>query len=242
MPNFNFLELANVAYGLLYTDAKDRDLWKAFAKNVSTQEYSCPLIYYTPLKIARYYMDILFPEWDYKHYENTCFQAERYYSITKLNHDYDRYQENHDISRALNLQLKLDDITTVFMEFENLYYLDFAFMPYKVGILVLKERDYMPYSDKPRAAFQLREKILKANDWELMILKYTDYQALGPKRVDWLKAELDKLLKKREYKVKEDDLKRKEGVFTEFMDNLWKESDENRKRTLDRHSLLKETA
>jgi len=210
MAKFDYAQLANVAYGLMFEDVKDREIWRAFAKNVSTQKHVCPIIHYRPLKIARYYIDSLFPEWDMRHYENTCFEAERYFSITRLKIDYER-DEYYDMSRILNLELDFN--FKIWLEWENLFVVDYAILPNKVGVLVQKDRDNLPFSNEAKPAYKLRQKILEANGWKILNVKWDEFSNLGPNRNAWIKEEVEKLLKATKDEIKKDEEYRRAVLF-----------------------------
>lgn len=237
LPKFDYHDLANVAYGLMYDEVTDRETWKAFARNVSTQKFVCPMLYYRPLKLARYYMDIYFPEWNMNHYEDTCFEVERYYNISRLYQNYER-QEYYDFSKIIHIDLNFD--VKIWLEWENLYPVDYAIMPQKVGIFLQKDRDSLPGTNSPNPAYKLREKILKANGWTVFSVNWNDFIGLGPSRNEWLKGKVEELLKKTAENIKKDEMDRRTAVL-EHLDEVYSKIDDAaRRKTLDRYSMFKQ--
>jgi hypothetical protein len=237
LPTLDYHDLANVAYGLMYEDVADKATWKAFARNVITQKLVCPMLYYRPLKLARYYMDALFPEWDYSQYEDTCFEVERYYNISRLYNNYER-QEYYDFSRIIHIDLNFD--VKIWLEWENLYNIDYAFMPQKAAILLQKDRDTLPGTILPTPAYKLREKILKANKWTLLNVNWKEFQDMGPGRAEWIKGKAEELLKKTEVNIKKDEEERRASVLAHLDEVYSRIDDAARRKTLDRYSMFKE--
>ena len=51
---------------------------------MSLQENYVPLNNYYAIKLARYYMDIYFPKFNFENYEFACIQAENYLNVNKM--------------------------------------------------------------------------------------------------------------------------------------------------------------
>ena len=56
MLNLGYQELQNVAYGLMYNNVMDKNLWKNFILNISKQELVVPANNYMAFKLAYFYI------------------------------------------------------------------------------------------------------------------------------------------------------------------------------------------
>jgi hypothetical protein len=211
IEQFNYAELANVAYGLMFVGNTDKELWRKFIKNVSTQKHRVPIIHYQPLKYARIYVETIAPEWDFSFYEDTCFDAERYFNVLRQN----KFQNDPYFAAlvsALKWDLQYEDLK-MYVEWENLFIIDFAMIANKFAILIRRPEATL---DNKQASplFRLRKKLLEDNGWTVMDLDYNSYSEMGPEVRDvWLKAEVDKYVEKTKKNVKEHEEYRRMKVF-----------------------------
>lgn len=104
LPNLSHAEVANITYGLLYVEDKSKDRWFCIIKNICRQKYHVPIVHYTPLKLARFYYDSLFPGYDHSLFENACFHAEREYDVRRTR----RNKYNHDAYYIMSRMLRYD--------------------------------------------------------------------------------------------------------------------------------------
>jgi len=196
MESLNYTELANVAYGLMFIESTDKELWRKFARNISSQKYRCPVNLYAPIKIARYYLDMHYPQWDYSFYEDTCFEAERYFNTTRLS-----AQASNGEYIAFNKVLLHDVVDTDFrfwVEWDNLFIIEFAKPQNKFGIILKKERDCLPGTNEAKPLFKLRKKILENNGWLILEVDWKAFGEMEEGRVEWIKKEIEKYTKKTE--------------------------------------------
>jgi len=200
ISNFNYAELANIAYSLMFIGNTDKELWRSFMKNVSTQKHRCPIIHYQPLKYARIYVEAIAPEWDFSYYEDTCFEAERYFNVLRQN----KFEDDPYLA-ALNSALKWDlqyEEIKMYVEWENLFIIDFAVISHKFAILIRRPEACLE-NKEATPLFNLRKKLLEVNGWTVMDLDWNSYSEMGPEvRNAWLKEQVDKYTEKTKQNVK----------------------------------------
>ena len=80
--------MQNVSYGLMYNGVVDKNLWKNFILNISKQELVVPANNYMAFKLAFFYLQIHFPNWNYIPYEEACRNAEIYFSTLRIKNSY----------------------------------------------------------------------------------------------------------------------------------------------------------
>lgn len=219
VEHMDYAELANVAYGLMFIENTDRDIWRKFARNVSTQKYRCPVFLYMPLKVARFYIEMLFPKWDLDHYEDTCFDAERVFNTSRLEKEFDR-PEYTNFTRIIRFDLNEEDVK-VWLEWQNMFIIDFAYDWKNFGILLRKARDCLPYTNEARPVFKLKKKILEANHWSVLEVDWNEFTNMGEeKRLEWLKGEIAKRKEKTKKNEEINEYLRREEIdeFLEFYD------------------------
>jgi len=59
---FGFAELRNVVFALMYNGVAEKEIWKTIMQSVSKQTLVVPISNFLALKLARYYMNALFPK------------------------------------------------------------------------------------------------------------------------------------------------------------------------------------
>ncbi len=171
MEDFSYSELGNVAYGLMFIESTDKELWRKFACNISVQKNRCPITVYAPIKYARYYLDIHFPQWDYSFYEDTCFEAERYFNTNRLM-GLSEQPEYSMITYVIKNKYR-DTELKFWLEWDNLFIVHFAKPHHKFGILIRTEtRDYLHNSNEAHPLFKLKKKILEGNGWSVLDLDF----------------------------------------------------------------------
>jgi len=224
ISNLSYSELANVAYGLMFLEVNDKKIWADFVRNVGSQKLVCPLIHYKAIKYARFYVEALFPEWNYNHYEASCLEAERYYNTMRMIQESIK-QENVDIYRILSLKLDIRNYIS-FLQYENLFIVHAAFMPEKVGVMFQKKRDCLPDSTKPLPIYELQLKLLRANQWDIINLNIQEYYEKDVKlrEEDLKKQILENLEKAKDKHLQAEQARRAEldaYQMNFFNNNLW---------------------
>jgi hypothetical protein len=154
-------------------------------------------------------MEALFPEWDFTHYENTCFEAERYFNIDRLSFDFEQ-DEFYDITKSLRVDLGFP--VKIMYGWENLFHIDYAIQPNMIAILIQKNRDTLP-NKKPKPMHLLRETILKQNGFKTFNIVHEDFVNMGPNRNDLIKKELDKLMDMTKDSKQKEEEARRDQVF-----------------------------
>jgi len=209
--------VANVAYALMFLNEKDPEIWKSLAKNVCNQKLVCSLNYYKPLKIAEHYMLNFFPRWDLSTYSDTLFESSREFSTSRQQKSYEK-EEYHALSTLLIVDLRLD--IHIWVEWENLLIVDYAILPHKVGILLQKKSDSLPFSREASPKHLLKSKVLEWNGWKLLHVEYETFLDMGVSGRDWIQAELNKLIEQTSYRVKEADDTRRDYAGSQFLEQL----------------------
>ena len=212
VEHMDYTQLSNVAYGLMFIENTDRDIWRKFARNVSTQKHRCPLLLYAPLKIARFYIEMLFPKWDLSHYEDTCFEAERVFNTNRLENQFE-HDEYQAFTRIIKFEVNEEEMR-VRLEWENLFIVDFCIPEQNFGILLRKARDCLPDSTEARPIFKLKKKILEANRWTILEIDWNAFGNMGVEnRNEWLKAEVTKYKEKTKKNIERNQQERRQEIL-----------------------------
>ena len=215
LADANFVELANIAYSLMFMEVKDAEIWKAFAKTVNAQSLVCPLIYYKPLKLAEHYIHNLFPKWDLSLYQDTIFEASREFSTWRQQKSYEKL-EYYDLSRIIIVDIGID--AHIWVEWENLLIVDYAILPNKVGILLQKKSDSLPFSKEASPRHLLKQKILEINGWRILNIEHESFLEMGPGRKEWLEKEINKLTEETKYRVQEKEDQRRAYATMQYIE------------------------
>jgi len=88
-------------------------------------------------------------------------------------------------------KVKVDVIPLV--EFDNLFIVDYAIMPQKVGIMVQNARNSVYLSHEPTNFLKLKKQILRENGWAILDISWQQFEAMGSERLAWIEIEIQKL-------------------------------------------------
>ena len=92
MMELNHNELAAVAYSLMFLNNKDKVIWRLFIERICTNQLIVPLPHYYPIKLAFYYINSIFKNWDQTTYLNSCLDSENYFSIVRTNNEFESHE------------------------------------------------------------------------------------------------------------------------------------------------------
>lgn len=132
-----------------------------------------PVINYYPLKLARYYLQNLFPKWNFDLYKLACNESEASWNAGR---QIDVMMENKEWTIIGDfLQNRLEFKSIGLDNFENLFLIDWAIMPQRVAIMVQGERDTLP-SGKPTPMYQLKVNILESKKFGVVKLNFKQFE------------------------------------------------------------------
>jgi len=187
----NWAELQNIAFGLMYHNIEDIEILRAFVCNVSFRTKPVPVYYYKSIKFMRYYLKALSLDeelWNFTYYDNICYHAENDFNIMRMENA-SKKAEYANVNKVLRGELGID--TKFWVEWENLFILDFCLLPHKVAILIKMENDYIDYDKQYELPLiALKEKILKDHFWEVLVYDYHDINKMGNEKYEELKKEI----------------------------------------------------
>jgi hypothetical protein len=205
MGTLTYADLQNVGYALMFMEVTDENILKSFIKAVNKQDLVCPLPYFKCLKLVEYYVSHLYPKWDYSIYQDTLFEASRNHNPNRMSKSYER-KEYTEVSQALIMYGGMD--FKIWVEWEKLLIVDYAILPHKVGVLVQKRDDSLPFTTTPSPKFLLKSKILSEQGWKIINLEYESYMEKGEERNEWVKKAVEEMVLQTRYRVAEDKIKR----------------------------------
>ena len=191
IPLFTHSELANVMLGLMFLENKEEEIWKAVVKNINKQQYVVPMTHFFTHKMALYYLDGLFPEWNLDGLHKAMRFGEDYFSTMRLK----KYQTSEtfmEFYRVLHFKLNLNAKPQ--MEWENLFVVDFAILPQKVGIYLITSKDCLPDSKEPRPLFKLKKFIMEKGNWGIYLCDWEEFLRQGENKLNWLFNDFMKVL------------------------------------------------
>lgn len=104
-------------------------------RNVSKNDYIVPVVNYYPIKLARYYLESIFPKWNFDVYKLACQEAEATWNASR---QIDTIMAKSKEWKAIGmlLQNKLEFNSIGLDNFENLLLIDWAIMPQRVAVMI----------------------------------------------------------------------------------------------------------
>ena len=84
----DYPSMFNAIYYLLFRGNANEVIWRKIVDNTLNQTDVLPLIYYKPFKMSKLWLGQKFPDWDLQEYVDKFYNAERYYDVTKLEHNF----------------------------------------------------------------------------------------------------------------------------------------------------------
>jgi hypothetical protein len=175
----------------MFLENKDEEIWKGIVKNISKQQYIVPMTSFFAHKIALYYLDGFFPSWNLDGFHQALRFGEDYFSTMRLK-KYEVSETFMELYRVLHFKLNLNAKPQT--EWENLFLVDFAILPQKVGIYLITQKDCLPDSNEPRPIFKLKKLIMEKNQWGIYLCNWEEFLRQGEKKLQWLFVDFMKVL------------------------------------------------
>lgn len=201
--NTDFNEITLGCWMTLYLDlaAKGKDTVKpqtqAVMRAIVGKNKWIPIFYYTPVKYFLWYFSKRFPHWRFDLLENLCYHAEKQYSTSRLQRHL-LTRDYMEFSTVIKKQLDLDIMS--FVDFQNLFLIDFAQQDYRFAIFVRNEVDILycdPIEERVSTGiFDLKREILAQNGWTVCTIDAEEFRGLGEGRIDWLRKQVEASFKK----------------------------------------------
>jgi len=191
---FSHHDFSLLASAFMYLDLStpNKDLVKPYLKalvvRLSFFDEWVPINYYFNIKMLTYYVSKRFPTWNLEYVINLCYHAEKVMLTERL--------------RARKLDVEHQTVTSIiqkdlqmglmsYVDFENLFLIDYAIDEYKFGVVLQTDRDSLyQRDDEERIAsplFDLKREILALHGWTICTVDYAEFTKLGEKRASWLR-------------------------------------------------------
>ncbi|KAL4447074.1 hypothetical protein ABPG74_013926 [Tetrahymena malaccensis] len=195
-------ELHYVALSLMFEQNKDAETWKKFVKNICKNQYVVPVLNYYPIKLARYYMQSVFPKWNLDIYKLACQDAEATWDASR---QIDSIMQNNKEWKSIGvlLQNRLEFNSIGLDNFENLLLIDWAIMPQRVAIMIQGARQTLP-NGKPTPLHRLKLQLLENNKYAVFNLVYKDFENISAdQKIPYLKKIIEDLIAKQDTYIRD---------------------------------------
>ena len=202
-------DLSLIAMTIVYTDltAKNKEpiklLFKELIRAVTNKNEWIPLFYYQSFKYLLTYVSKKYPEWNLSHLENLSYHAEKAFSASRLQKHL-MTQEYFDYSNIIQKQMDMNMMS--FVDFENLFLIDYAQQDFRFAIFIRKTSDCLYYEPgETRIAtptFELKKELLALHDWTVCTVDDNEFHSLGENRVEWFKGQIQESYAKAHKQIK----------------------------------------
>lgn len=182
VSELSYSELSNTIMSLMYLRYTESTFWKNMIKNVANQKHVVPVVHYFAFQIAKYYISIFYPTWNFKQLNQALYEASTVFSpshVPKLVND----EEFLDFIRVLHFKLYIN--CRPYLEWENLFAIDVGILPQKVGVLKQGVIENFQDSYEIRPFYKLKKFILDNNGWQVWIVNWKEYLEQGENKDDW---------------------------------------------------------
>lgn len=190
VSSLSYSELSNVIMSLMYIQYINGDFWRKMVINVAKQKYVVPISHYFAFQIARNYISIFYPRWNLKPLEQALYEAGNQFSpfrVPKPTED----EEFLDFYRVLQFKFHINN--KPFLEWENLFSIDIAILPQKVGILKQGAMENFQDSYDIRPFYKLKKFILDNKGWKVWVVNWKEYLEQGENKDAWFMKHFDEV-------------------------------------------------
>lgn len=202
--HLSYKEIALLSTPLAYLDMLSNSN-EVYLKNLlriaSFMDEWVPMTYYTDIKPLMHYIMQAKPAWNLAYLENLSYHAEKKFSTYKLREKYIT-EDYNDIVTIVN---KLDTYLLNFMDYKNLFLIDFCIEERKLAIMYLTERDYIYNEEDGKkvlsAATEVKLETLKKDEFVVCSIDHEEFMAITENKTDWLKGKLEEAFKLTENKA-----------------------------------------
>ena len=178
----SYSELANTVMSLMYIRYVQKDFWKNMIKNIAKQRYVVPMSHYFHLQMAKYYLTIFYPKWNYKTLEQALYEASNQFSAARVPKPTED-EEFLDFFRVLQFKFHINN--KPYLEWDNLFTIDIAILPQKVGILKQAVIENFSDSYDIRPFYSLKKFILDNKGWKIWVVNWKEYLDQGANKDEW---------------------------------------------------------
>jgi hypothetical protein len=165
VATMDYPSLFNAIYYMLFRENKKPELWQNVIEATLNNDETLPIIYVRPFKCAKLYMEQHFPKWDLTEFQDKLFHAENYFTITRLDNNYEKDKEYVDFKVFLNGHCLV--FPTQFISYHGLVQLHFVFKEYKIAINFHLNKYTRPFDYQPSQMQKLPATLLKQEGWEV---------------------------------------------------------------------------
>lgn len=81
---FDYPFLFSLIYYMLFRENADEKIWRAIIEATLDNDDTLPIMYYKPFRMARYFLEKKFPEWDISEFVERGYYADRYWNAASL--------------------------------------------------------------------------------------------------------------------------------------------------------------
>lgn len=191
---FNHHDFSLLATTFMYLDLStpNKDLMKPYLKalvvRMSFFDEWVPMNYYFYIKMLIYYVSKRFPTWNLEYIINLSYHAEKVLLTERLRHR-NLDKEHQTVTSIIQKDLQMGLMS--FVDFENLFLIDYAIDEYKFGVVLQTDKESLYQGDNEdrlsSPLFDLKREILALHGWTICTVDYAEFTKLGEKRASWLR-------------------------------------------------------
>ena len=180
----SYRQLSLIFWHLMAVQSRDTALIDTLLASCDKIEGRLSVKYYTSFKYFDYYLrntESLKDKYNFETLESfrdRFFYAEQVYNVYKEEIFFDKDVRNSQIYYTLKQRLGYYPLKAV--PYENMFLQSFTLETRKVSILILYERDYLPYSKKLTIKGLMKQQFLNTKpDWTTITMTWDEYLDLG---------------------------------------------------------------
>ena len=213
-----YSEMSNTIMSLMFLRFVDKEFWKALIKNVAHQKYVVPLSHYYNFQMCKYYLSIYYPKWNLKALDQALCEAGSIFNTERV----PRPTEDEEFLEFYRLmQFKFHINNKPFLEWENLFTIDIAILPQKVGIFKQGIVENFQDSYDIRPIYNLKKFILDNKGWKIWVLNWKEYMDQGANKDNWAKQHFMEVYTEQtvRFSRKKEDEEKNINYFEKYYDN-----------------------
>ena len=214
IEQFDYITLSYTAYVLMFKDNIDISIWRLFVDRVIQCPGIIPLWYYRPFKITQYYLQGHFHNTlNLSRYIEEFWECEKYFNVDRISDIWHGVHEFESFGSWLVQNIQV--IPTIFLTWNNLFNIHYAFKSQQVAIMLHRDQSLVAGGEtqgdttfRANSLELLTAKVLRLHNWVVLDLTWREIQDNGFPWVlklvrDFLKVARDKQVERKIIKAKE---------------------------------------